>query len=82
MSKLDKRFKPLKWEVNLTNTAWKAEALGHTYYVVKVDAAFMENAGFLAIHGIEFSAVYALWDDAKAKCQLTYEERLRYYIND
>jgi hypothetical protein len=81
MSRRDKRFKPLKWELNLTNTAWKAEALGRVYYITRVDAAFMENAGYLVIKGVEFSTVYAMLSDAQTVCQLEHEARIKEWMN-
>jgi len=75
MSQRDKRFKNLKWELNLTNTAWKAEALGRTYYVVKV-----EGVGYLAIHGVEFSTIYFYLSDARTMCQLAHEAYIKGYM--
>jgi len=80
MSQRDKRFKSLKWELNLTNTAWKAEALGRVYYIITAAKLGESMQGYLVVQGVEFSTIYARLYDAQTICQLEHEKRIKEWL--
>lgn len=75
MSQRDKRFKPLKFVVNATNTAWVAEVHHKTYVIAKG-----EN-GYIVVGTFEMDGVYFLFSDAKSVCQIDWEKRMKDLMN-
>jgi hypothetical protein len=74
MSRRDQRFKPLKFCVNSTNTAWVAEPHHKTYVVAKGET------GYIVIGTFNMDGVYSFFSDAKSVCQLDWEARIKEWL--